>query len=42
MMLIEALLDAEIRIGELTRILPKSSGGRPEKTIPTSEDSFKK
>lgn len=39
MMLSEALLDAEVKIGELTRVLPKSVGGRPEKTILTSEDS---
>lgn len=42
MMLSEALLDAEVRIGELTKVLPKSVGGRPEKTIPTGEDSLKK
>lgn len=42
MMLSEALLDAEVKIGELTRVLPKSVGGRPEKTILTSEDSLKK
>lgn len=41
LMLSEALLDAEVRLGELTRALPKSVGGRPEKTIPTGEVSFK-
>ena len=33
-MISEALLDAEVRIGEMTKQIPKSSGGRPKK-LPT-------
>ena len=39
-MLAEALLDAEVRIGELFKQMPKSVGGRPEKTKPNSGQSF--
>lgn len=39
-MLAEALLDAEVRIGELFKQMPKSVGGRPEKTKPNSGHSF--
>lgn len=40
--LAEALLDAEVRIGEILLEMPKSGGGRPsEKTIDTGVDSFK-
>jgi len=39
MMLSEALLDAEVRIGELTRALPKLSGARTDiKPRPTTEE----
>lgn len=41
-MLAEALLDAEVRIGEILLKMPKSGGGRPsEKTISTGANSFK-
>lgn len=30
-MLSEALLDAEVRVGELTKRIPKSPAGRPQK-----------
>ena len=40
-MLAEALLDAEVRIGEILAAMPKDKGGRPsEKTMFTSEPSF--
>lgn len=39
-MLSEALLDAEVRVGELTKRIPKSVGGRPEKTINSGVNSF--
>lgn len=41
-MLSEALLDAEVKIGELLKAIPKDPGGRPEKTIPTGGTSFEK
>lgn len=40
-MLSEALLDAEKRIGELTKKIPKSDGGRPSKTTDSSVASFR-
>lgn len=39
-MLGETLLDAEVRIGELTKRIPKSVGGRPEKTLDTAVQSL--
>lgn len=39
-MLSEALLDAEVRVGELTKRIPKSVGGRPEKTLDSGVQSF--
>lgn len=36
----EAVLDAEVRIGELMAKVPKSPGGRPEKTIRSGAISF--
>lgn len=39
-MLSEALLDAEVRVGELTKRIPKSAGGRPVKTINSGVKSF--
>ena len=39
-MLGEALLDAEVRIGELTKRIPKSVGGRPEKILDTAVQNF--
>ena len=40
-LLAEALLDAEVKLGELFQQLPKSVGGRPkEKTADSSVDSF--
>lgn len=39
-MLSEALLDAEVRLGELFKQMPKSNGGRPEKTIDSGVYSF--
>lgn len=36
----EAVLDAEVRIGELTRQMPKSGGGRPVKTMDSSVHSL--
>lgn len=40
-MLAEALLDAEVRIGEILEKMPKSLGGRPsEKTINSGVNSF--
>lgn len=38
----EAVLDAEVRIGELMRNTEKSAGGRPSKTITTDGESFTK
>lgn len=38
----EAVLDAEVRIGELMRNTEKSVGGRPSKTNPTDGESFSK
>jgi N6-adenosine-specific RNA methylase IME4 len=41
-MIADALLDAEVRLGELMREIPKSAGGRPsEKTTDTVVESFK-
>lgn len=37
----EALLDAEARIGEMLKEIPKDNGGRPTKTNDTVVDSFK-
>ena len=39
-MLSEALLDAEVKIGDLLKQIPKSVGGRPEKTTDTAVHSF--
>lgn len=40
-MLAEALLDAEVRIGEILKGMPRDKGGRPsEKTINTTVNSF--
>ena len=36
----EALVDAQVRVGELTREMKKSKGGRPEKTRRIDEPSF--
>lgn len=36
----EAVLDAEVKIGELTKEMEKSVGGRPSKTNPTDGESF--
>lgn len=36
----EAVLDAEVKIGELTARMEKSKGGRPSKTIRTDAESF--
>lgn len=41
-MLSEALLDAEVKLGEMLKQIPKSVGGRPEKTKPTGGQSFQK
>lgn len=39
-MLSEALLDAEVRVGELTKRIPKASPGRPEKISNTAVTNF--
>ncbi len=39
-MLGEALLDAEVKLGEMTSPIHKDLGGRPRKTIDTAVDSF--
>lgn len=36
----EAVLDAEVRLGELMSKLPKNNVGRPEKNIDTAVDNF--
>lgn len=41
-MLSEALLDAEVKIGELLKKIPKDPGGRPVKTQDTAVHSFEK
>nr|DAF98379.1 MAG TPA: hypothetical protein [Siphoviridae sp. ctnNB1] len=41
-MLSEALLDAEVKLGEMLKQIPRSVGGRPEKTKPTGGQSFQK
>lgn len=41
-MLSEALLDAEVKIGELLKKIPKDPGGRPQKTHDTAVHSFEK
>ena len=41
-MLSEALLDAEVKIGELLKKIPKDPGGRPAKTQDTAVHSFEK
>lgn len=40
-MLSEALLDAEVKLGDMTKLIPKSVGGRPEKTNDSAVGSFK-
>ena len=42
LMLSSALLDAEVRIGELLKEIPKDPGGRPQKTSDTAVHSFSK
>ena len=37
----EAVLDAEVRLGELRKSVARSAGGRPEKTAPIDGNSFK-
>ena len=39
-MLGEALLDAEVKLGEMTSPIPKDPGGRPRKTMDTAVHSF--
>lgn len=39
-MLSEMILDASARVGEFTKQLPKSAGGRPEKTTDSAVASF--
>lgn len=39
-MLSEALLDAEVRVGELTKRIPKAPAGRPEKISNTAVTNF--
>lgn len=39
-MLSEALLDAEVKLGEMTKNIPKAVGGRPIKTTDTAVASF--
>lgn len=41
-MLSEALLDAEVRLGEMLKAVPKAPGGRPEKTMDTAVHSFER
>lgn len=41
-MLSEALLDAEVRLGEMTKTIPKALGGRPLKTTDSAVVSFGK
>lgn len=36
----EAVLDAEVRLGELRASVPREKGGRPEKTLPDDRTSF--
>lgn len=38
----EAVLDAEVKIGELTAQIEKSKGGRPSETVDNAVDSFAK
>ena len=41
-MLSEAVLDAEVRLGDLLKMIPKDPGGRPAKTAVTTVCSFDK
>lgn len=39
--LLELILDASTRMGEMTKAIPKSGGGRPSKTTDRAVESFK-
>lgn len=39
--LCDMILDASVRLGEMTKAIPKSVGGRPPETIDSAVDSFK-
>lgn len=41
-MLSEAVLDAEVKLGDLLKMIPKDIGGRPKKTKDTAVHSFDK
>jgi len=41
-LLAELILDASVKLGEFTRDIPKSVGGRPEKTLDSAVQSFEK
>lgn len=39
--LCDMILDASVRLGEMTKAIPKSGGGRPSETTDSAVDSFK-